>query len=526
MMTAMCKYAGTAKQSAIRAPRPGKRRWRFVFLGICVWVLMAAACGGRSAGNGGPKKNTYQLATVRLDALPPKPISIRRATAMEVADAALDSELSSLPDARAFWLGELGSRIYGVEIGFERLETDNPTAASSVPLVLIHGLGMAGMRDFYPVVSQLSQNRPVLLLDLPGLGRSDAPKGQSLSPVYFAERVAEVILARITGPFDLLGHSLGGNVCLTLAVQPDLSLRRLIIVDAAGVLHREAFVKSQVDAGASSVSRIHNGLGHLVRGLGHTFAETSAALEPSENWMAAGTEKLSKAGTRAATALILHSVGPYIASITSPVLLIWGENDTVAPLRTGRLLRDRIAKAALTIIPDIGHVPMKEAGDAFVRSVSGFLDLPLGDFSKNTTGNWIVPMIINCRESGAQNYPFTGRYQSLEFIDCTNITIENAEVGTLRFENTVASLNSVNVSHGVFAFHSKLQMTGGHIRGETGLLVDDSTADVAGTSIEADGFAVASRHGARLLFSATFIRSSQTAGVVHDRVDLAEGEGF
>ncbi len=503
------------------------------FCGVHVYLvaLVVLGCGGESPNTSVPRVEEYSPASVRVDSIPADAIAINASHFSSATEAPLDSELVALGNAQAWWLGEPGNRSYVVEV--ERT-TAQHTADDfrAVPLVLVHGLGTNGMRDFYPVVAALSRTRSLLLIDLPGLGRSEAPDDASLSPVFFAAWVAETIVARIEGPFDLLGHSLGGNVCLTLAAQPDLALRKLIIADAAGVLHREAFVKSQVDAGTSPVSKIHRGLGRIVTGVSRTITEASAALEPHETWLGNNVERLSPGGTKSAMALILHRTGPYISGIDAPTLLVWGERDTVAPLRTGWLLRDQLANASLSVLPGVGHVPMVDAPDELIQRILAFLDSPvradevaLSRMNRETRSQpRRESRRVDCRTDGQRQ--FTGMYATLHLTNCADVTVENAEIDRLVLNNSSVRLVSVRVSKGTFAVHSVLEMTGGDYTGQIGLSMTDATADIAGSRISGSRYAITAQKSARLLFSATLVESPLNHGSIHDRVVLGDCEAI
>src|SRR5699024_5377929 len=66
-------------------------------------------------------------------------------------------------------------------------------------------------------------------------------------------------------------------------------------------------------------------------------------------------------GRIAALSLMLHDFGPALGAIQAPTLIVWGERDVVAPLRTGQLLADRVPKARLVVFPEAGHVVMQDA---------------------------------------------------------------------------------------------------------------------------------------------------------------------
>lgn len=455
-----------------------------------------------------------------MDEIPPTEFDLLPVSNLNVTDAVLDEELTHFDGAAALWLGDTRRRSYVVEIPARQKIPKNTLAGEEQPpLVMVHGLGDAGMRDFYPVLETLSETRDLVLIDLPGLGRSEVPDDTALTPVYFARRVAQVIQARIDGPFDLLGHSLGGNVCLTLASHSALSLRRLVIVDAAGVLHREAFVKKQVDAGAAPLSKLHKGLGGLVKGVGKTLVEVTGVVEPSDARLAGGSEKLSTPGARAATALILHRIGAYLPAITAPTLLVWGENDAVAPLRTGLLLWDRIAAARLSVLADVGHVPMTDAPEEMVKRVSRFLDsAPTIPFLPKTAPGQ-SSKTVNCKGRGEAH--ITENSTSLHIISCPSILIENASFKQLRIENSTVEMTGITVTGGTTVRNSRIVITGGRLSGDIGLYIDNVTADIAGSFIDGRTHAVAAKTSSRLLFSAVVIHSAHYHGAVHERVALA-----
>jgi pimeloyl-ACP methyl ester carboxylesterase len=56
-----------------------------------------------------------------------------------------------------------------------------------------------------------------------------------------------------------------------------------------------------------------------------------------------------------------------------PVMLLWGEADTVSPLRVGEYLKKTIPGAQLSAISGCGHLPQVEAPEVFASQVSLFL---------------------------------------------------------------------------------------------------------------------------------------------------------
>lgn len=102
------------------------------------------------------------------------------------------------------------------------------------PVVLVHGL--ATTRKIWGLVAPvLALTRRVVTLDVPGFGES-APAGPGFDLEAVAERIARGLAAQgVRAPFDLVGHSLGAGVALTLAAARPRSVRRLVLVAPAGL---------------------------------------------------------------------------------------------------------------------------------------------------------------------------------------------------------------------------------------------------------------------------------------------------
>src|SRR4029077_14145343 len=61
------------------------------------------------------------------------------------------------------------------------------------------------------------------------------------APDRYAAVLARVIAAYGPGPVDVVGHSMGGAIALFHAAAFPQQVRRLVVVDAAGILHRDAW---------------------------------------------------------------------------------------------------------------------------------------------------------------------------------------------------------------------------------------------------------------------------------------------
>ncbi|TFY98710.1 alpha/beta fold hydrolase [Ramlibacter rhizophilus] len=86
---------------------------------------------------------------------------------------------------------------------------------SGRPLLMVHGLG-ANLRTWDPILGALRDSRELILVDLPGHGRSDALAGPQTVEAY-ADALAYFVQSQGLSKADLVGSSVGGRLVLELA---------------------------------------------------------------------------------------------------------------------------------------------------------------------------------------------------------------------------------------------------------------------------------------------------------------------
>jgi pimeloyl-ACP methyl ester carboxylesterase len=71
--------------------------------------------------------------------------------------------------------------------------------------------------------------------------------------------------------------------------------------------------------------------------------------------------------------VVNEDLRPLLASVTAPVLLIWGSEDTEVPLRVAEEALTELPDARLVTLEGAGHFPFLDQPEAFAEAVTSFL---------------------------------------------------------------------------------------------------------------------------------------------------------
>ncbi|MFW5921411.1 MAG: alpha/beta fold hydrolase [Polyangiales bacterium] len=117
---------------------------------------------------------------------------------------------------------------------FGRLRVHVRELGDGPPLLLVHGL-MTSSYSWRYVVEPLARRYRVIAPDLPGAGRSDKPVDRPYGARALATFVGELVDALGIGGCEAIGNSLGGYLCMWLALERPEALSRLVDIHSPGV---------------------------------------------------------------------------------------------------------------------------------------------------------------------------------------------------------------------------------------------------------------------------------------------------
>jgi pimeloyl-ACP methyl ester carboxylesterase len=257
-----------------------------------------------------------------------------------------------------------------------RWRTRETEGRQGTPLLFVHG-HLASSASWKRVLESAAGGRPAIAVDVPGFGMSDRPWPYDYTVEGWASSLEAFLDARGIGRAVLVGNSLGGAAVMVIAARRPERVAALVLVDAISpetpIPWPAAVLRTPVlgEIALALTTRTSVAIGLRTKMYARASSVTADAVDDA--W-----RPLTIRGTRrAALAAIRSDPKPFLgleSRISVPTLVIWGEQDRMIPLEEGRRLAARIRGARLAIIPDAGHLPMREEPEKFSEAVRKFLD--------------------------------------------------------------------------------------------------------------------------------------------------------
>jgi pimeloyl-ACP methyl ester carboxylesterase len=400
--------------------------------------------------------------------------------------------------------------------------------ANPYTIVLVHGLGEGASRDWAHVVPVLAQQYHVLTFDLPGFGRSDK-QNALYSPANYAAFVKWIIEERVNGPFTLVGHSMGGVVALRFAATYPRNLRHLILIDAPGILHRSvAFETAGRMAAGSRLDGLWSGALDAMDSVWGTVLSRmeSRFFTPDADVILASRnlrEQVLKGQPDliAGLALAQEDFSRSLQFVTTPVTLLWGTADLLAPIRTAKALVAQLPDARLIELEGIGHSPMTERPDRFdAVLLQNIMARPAGRAAPpKAAPSERVGRFVD--ESGRS---VSGAYRLLEIENCDDFRLDGVTARSVRIKNSTVRIENSRIEGGLTALaaeDSTVRMTGGLLDGEVAIVGDRSELDLAGVTIRGKKAIITTADWAKLVLSISKAHLGSQAWCLHGIEELS-----
>ncbi len=257
------------------------------------------------------------------------------------------------------------------------------------PLLLIHGLSSYGSYWADVLTVLPARGYRVITVDLPGYGRSARPPDAPYTPSWYATVMVGLLDALDIPSATVFGHSMGGQIALTMALDFPARVTGLVLSAPAGF---ERFSPGEV--------ALMQHYWTPNRALHTTEVETRAAFTTAvfrrhddlvERWIGERVRMgrhpsfvgTSLAVSRCIAGMLSEPVWDRLPSLSVPTLIVFGEQDAMIPnpvLHGGRTRTVaeagamRIPGARLVLLPDAGHTVHHDDPDGFLAAALSFVD--------------------------------------------------------------------------------------------------------------------------------------------------------
>jgi pimeloyl-ACP methyl ester carboxylesterase len=220
-------------------------------------------------------------------------------------------------------------------------------------LVHIHGAG--GMR-FTPAHELLSQQRRVIVFEVPGFGESPANE-RSKSMADLGRTMNQAMAALGVERYAVWGTSFGGKLALFMALDKPEAMEALVLESPAAI-RPEGHVRPK-------------GTPEQTAAMLYAHPERQPAPPP-----------LAPAILEKQEALIARVMGPnrdpaledHLGEIEAPTLVLFGTQDRMIPPETGSVYKERMKSSYFILVYDAGHAIAADRPEAFAGLAGDFLE--------------------------------------------------------------------------------------------------------------------------------------------------------
>lgn len=264
--------------------------------------------------------------------------------------------------------------VNNVQIYYEYYEHEDPDAQV---VVLVHGF-LSSTISFRQLLPYLTKKYKVIALDLPGFGQSE----KSTSFIYKLSNYGQLIIDFLDKlniqDVILIGHSMGGQISMHAAKKAPKRIQKLILLGCCSYVKRAS--KSLI--ACSYLPLFTWGMRNWIQKK-DVKQNLLSVLHDSKLVTQEMIESYKKPISEAAfinslIRLLRHREGDMssneLKEIKQPVLMIWGKEDKVIPVKTGYRLKHDLPNAKLIIYEKCGHLVMEEKPQEISNEIICFIE--------------------------------------------------------------------------------------------------------------------------------------------------------
>ncbi|WP_139367568.1 alpha/beta fold hydrolase [Bacillus alkalicellulosilyticus] len=264
--------------------------------------------------------------------------------------------------------------IGGVKLHYEYLRGNQ--AKEGPVILLIHGF-ISCSYCFRYIMPKLSEEYPVIAVDLPGFGKSEKSKTFTYSFESYAALLFTFLDKLQVKETIVVGHSMGGQVALYMAKQKPEQVKKIVLMSSSGYLKRvkKHYLFASYLPFSPKVLKWYFEKRNYKEALSHVVYDKTAV---NDNSVKEYTRAFKDEGFyEALIRLARHREGDLTSEqlhlITQPALLLWGKEDEIIPFRIGKRLDHDLPNATLYGYEKTGHLLPEERPDEVVERMLQFI---------------------------------------------------------------------------------------------------------------------------------------------------------
>jgi pimeloyl-ACP methyl ester carboxylesterase len=268
------------------------------------------------------------------------------------------------------------SRITVGSIGSPVIESGPEHAREAV--LFVHG-NPGSSTDWVALVDAVGEIGRAVALDMPGFGQAEAPRDFSYQVSSYADFLQDALTELGIDRVHLVVHDFGGPFGLLWGLQHSSAWASVVLIDI-GILPgyrwhamarrwRTPVLGELLQAWIPRSAWRRSMQKSNPRGLPHDFVEKMY-------------DDYDRATRRAVLALYratpdpeqaASTLGPALAELRKPALVVWGAKDPFAGVEYAERQRDFFDVQDVVILPESGHWPFQDDPAAVEQAVMGFL---------------------------------------------------------------------------------------------------------------------------------------------------------
>jgi pimeloyl-ACP methyl ester carboxylesterase len=243
-------------------------------------------------------------------------------------------------------------------------------------LVLLHGAGSRADRWQHNIEPLARAGFHVYAVDFPGHGfAAKGPEVECSVPAY-SMFLTDLLQTLGIASAVLVGTSLGGHAAAHAALRQPGIARALVLVGATGLFPNGPERRARTAGRLRDTTR--DGIAEKLRALVHDDSLVS------DEWIREEFRINNSPGSAASFDTLAQyfndrldedCLGDAVGGLAErlPTLLVWGVEDVMVPVETGREARLMMPTASLVEIEHAGHAPYYERPDVFNEALLAFL---------------------------------------------------------------------------------------------------------------------------------------------------------